>query len=111
MEVLQKILSDKELVEKIAQLSLEEFKAELTARNLDTANAEKFYQMIRASQASSGELSDDDLDNVSGGGTFDGNNVGWCYGLCSRCTGKCFVMQIDYQNIVACSSCGHWWPF
>lgn len=66
MKLIEKILANKEYCEKIAEMSLEDFKAALSQRGLDEKNAEKIYSAVKTSLVG-GELDDDDLALVAGG--------------------------------------------
>lgn len=67
MKLIEKILTNKEHCEKIAEMSLEEFQAALAQRGLEGNNAEKIYSAVKTSLVG-GELDDDDLAMVAGGG-------------------------------------------
>jgi len=66
VKLIEKILSNREYCEKIAEMSLEEFQAALAQRGLEEKNAGKIYSVIKTAVAG-GELDEDDLLQVSGG--------------------------------------------
>lgn len=66
LKLIEKILSDKENCEKIAAMTLEEFKEALAQRGLEIKDAERVYSTIRTSVAG-GELDEEDLNAVTGG--------------------------------------------
>ena len=65
-KLIEKILTNKEYCEKIAEMTLEAFAEELKKKGVELPNVEKVYNMIKTSVAG-GELSDDDLETVAGG--------------------------------------------
>ena len=59
-----------------------------------------------------GELKEDELDAVVGG--TDGFNPGWAYGPCRKspkCPGTRYVMQLNYKNLIVCTTCNDWVEF
>ena len=72
------------------------------------------FEEFKASfPADKNEVNDDELEAVAGGGVYDGNNTGWYYGKCRNpeCSGSRFVMQINFKNLIACTTCGDWVEF
>ena len=65
-KLIEKILTNKEYCEKIAEMTLESFREELTRKGFELNNIEKVYNTIKISVAG-GELSDDELETVAGG--------------------------------------------
>ena len=65
-KLIEKILTNKEYCEKIAEMTLESFREELTRKGVELNNIEKVYNTIKISVAG-GELSDDELETVAGG--------------------------------------------
>ena len=66
IKLIEKILTNKEYCEKVADLSLEAFREELAKQGIELNNLEKVYNTIKTSVAC-GELSDEDLEAVAGG--------------------------------------------
>ena len=66
MRLIEKILTNREYCERIAAMTLDEFKAALAQQGLELKDAEKAYRIIMASVAG-GDLGDDDLTAVAGG--------------------------------------------
>lgn len=66
MKLIEKILSNREYCEKIAAMTLEEFKAALAQRGAELKDVEKAYRIIMVSVAG-GELDDEELEAVAGG--------------------------------------------
>lgn len=73
MNTIKSLLSNKEYCEKIAAMTLEKFKEELSRRGIELPDPEHTYRMIKTSIAS-GELDEDDLAAVSGGHIIYYNN-------------------------------------
>lgn len=77
MKLIEKILANREYCEKIAAMTLEEFKEALAQRGIEVPDAEKAYRMIKSSLVE-GELDDGDLDAVAGGYVICGGNASLC---------------------------------
>ena len=66
VKLIEKILSNREYCEKIAEMSLEEFRAELAERGMELKDAESAYRIIKTTIAS-GELDEEALTAITGG--------------------------------------------
>ena len=65
-KLIEKILTNNEYCEKIAEMSLEAFREELASKGIELSNIEKVYNTIKTSVAG-GEISDEELEAVAGG--------------------------------------------
>ena len=66
LKLMEKILTNRESCKKIVDMSVEDFKAALMQRGIDTENAEDLLRKLKET-ISGGELNDSDLEIVSGG--------------------------------------------
>ena len=104
--VFSRIQNNKELQNKMAEAAKNNRLADFLKEMGYEETSEEFAAPVKPQN---GELSDDKLDAVAGGA--DGNNIGWVYGPCRKCPGTRYVMQLNYMNLIACTSCGDWVEF
>lgn len=70
-QFLNEITTDKELAEKLSQIKSEQELAEFLKANDVEGTAEEFKKFVVAKAKASGELSDEELEDVSGGMLFE----------------------------------------
>ena len=66
LKLIEKILTNNEYREKVVDMSIEDFKAALAQQGLNIPDAEELLRKLKET-ISVGELSDSDLESISGG--------------------------------------------
>ena len=108
--VISQIQSSNELQDKLAE-AVKTNRLEAFLKELDCEGTTAEF-IAYTTKPHNGELSDAGLDTVVGG--TDGFNPGWAYGPCRKspkCSGTRSVMQLNYKNLIVCTTCNDWVEF